>query len=72
MINWQWRPTFDVWFWLLVVWSIAIPYVFDAAHITSCRTEGKVTFVPLSSLWADDTRTFECREIPTAGENIAR
>ena len=59
----QWRPKFDIWFWLLAVWSIVIPYFFDAAHIASCDTTGKVTFVPLTSLWADDNRTFECRAV---------
>jgi hypothetical protein len=54
------RPKFDVWFWLLVIWSFVVPYIFDAGHVASCKDRGIVTFEPIDILWSGDPVTFVC------------
>ena len=49
-------PTFDLWFWVLFVWALAIPYLWDASHADKCDSTGTVTFLSLSSV----TRTYLC------------
>jgi hypothetical protein len=66
----SWRPQFDVWFWALVVWSLIVPYLFDAAHIDTCRETGRVTFIPVWSLIGDYNETFVCTAIPS--EHISK
>jgi hypothetical protein len=59
-------PQFDIWFWLLVVWSFLVPYFYDAGHARSCSERGQVTFYTITSWWTDDEiTTFAC--VPIKG-----
>jgi hypothetical protein len=57
------QPKFDVWFWLLVLWSIFVPFWFDEGHVASCIERGVVTFAPYDVLWSDKPTTFACTPI---------
>jgi hypothetical protein len=55
-------PKFDIWFWLLVVWSFLVPYLYDAAHARSCSERGTVTFDTITSWWnASEITSFTCK-----------
>lgn len=56
-------PTFDVWYWALVIWALIVPYWVDTAHTIGCESTGMVTFRPLSQLWGGDKRTFHCKPV---------
>jgi hypothetical protein len=59
------RLRFDVWFWALVFWTIMQPFLIDENYTDRCLTSGRITFVPLSSLWSDDSLIFACTPIQT-------
>jgi hypothetical protein len=64
-------PRFDIWFWLLVIWSLFAPMWFDHGHIESCREFGEVKFHGLR-FW-EEPRVFECgREIASQAEDHKR
>jgi hypothetical protein len=50
------KPTFDIWFWLLVVWSFVAPYLYDYDHMKACEEHEVVNFEP----WPFDSATFKC------------
>jgi len=54
-MKFQKGPTFDIWFWLLVIWSFVVPYIWDDAHAKACDERGQVIFDRLFS-----SETFNC------------
>jgi hypothetical protein len=53
-------PHFDIWFWLLAIWSLISPWLFDGAHIDSCRERGLAAFMTVP--W-ETSPVFECKPL---------
>lgn len=61
-------PRFDIWFWLLVIWALVVPYLFDHAHMRSCEESGRITLRPLPAIFSE-AKTYSCTPMPM-GEHI--
>lgn len=66
-------PKFDLWFWLLVIWSFVVPYLYDAGHQRSCTERGTVRFETITSWWdSDEITTFKCQPMKEERDGLGR
>lgn len=56
-------PQFDFWFWILLIWTFVVPYLFDNGHVKSCLETGRVHFTTIDHFLDEKEQTFNCAPI---------
>jgi hypothetical protein len=61
-------PTFDIWFWMLVIWSFVVPYLYETVFLTECMERNELTLVSIKHILDGQEQTFKCVRVMSDNE----